>query len=345
MLDLASVGTPSPLARIGKFKINRVMRIIVTGATGFLGRAVVEAALRRGHDVLAVGGKNTLSLSEPVRFLQLNLCDEVKLQSLMLEEFPQAVINCAGLTKIDACAENEKLAQDLNEHLPRLLAQLAFHVGGKLIHFSTDMVFDGQRGKYEHTDQPAPLSVYAKTKAAGEIGVLNSGREHSAVIRTSILNGNSFQGQTSLHERLFHQWSQGIKTPLFTDEIRQPVSCTNMADVAVELCERPNLSGVYHWAGLEAISRDSIGRKIAEYFGLNPDKYIESVTRNAPTIDPQRPRNLSMLLHPLAGKLRTPAQTFGDQLGELRVPRGCEDWYEKETGRKVVRLLQKGLDF
>ena len=77
----------------------------------------------------------------------------------------------------------------------------------------------------------------------------------------------------------------------------------------------------------------------------NSEKFINPVTRENSADDPLRPRDLSLLLHPLAGKLRTPAQTFVDQLGELRVPRGCEDWYEKETGRKVVRLLQKSLDY
>lgn len=321
------------------------MRIIVTGATGFLGRAVVEAAQRRGHDVLAIGGKKSLYLAEPVRFLQMNLCDEVKLQSLLLEEFPQAVINCAGLTKVDECEAQKELATDLNETLPKRLAQLSFHVGAKLIHFSSDMVFDGKSGKYGHTDQPNPLNTYAKTKAAGEVAVLNYGREHSAVIRTSVLNGNSFTGQFSLHERLFHEWATGKISSLYTDEIRQPVSHSNLADVAVELCERTTLNGVYHWAGLEALSRYAIGFKIAEHFGLNPEKFLKSVTRVNPMDDANRPRNLSFLLHPLAGKLRTPAQTFSDQLSELRIPRGCEDWYEKETGRKVVRLLQKSLDY
>jgi dTDP-4-dehydrorhamnose reductase len=321
------------------------MRIIVTGATCFLGRAVVEAALRRGHDVLAIGGKKTLVLSEPVRFLQMDLRNEVKLQSLVLEEFPQAVINCAGLTKINDCESNKELATELNEHLPKRLAQLCFHVGAKLIHFSTDVVFDGKSGKYGHTDQPKPLNTYAMTKAAGEVAVLNYGREHSAVVRTSILNGNSFTGEFSLHERLFHEWVSGKVSSLFTDEIRQPVSCSNLADLAVELCERTTLNGVYHWAGLEALSRYSIGQKIAEHFGLNPEKFIKPVTRPNLADDPQRPRNLSLLLHPLAGKLRTPGQSLSDQLGELRVPRGCEDWYEKETGRKVVRLLQKSLDY
>ncbi len=321
------------------------MRIIVIGASGFAGREVVMASLRRGHEVFAIGGTQLPIIPDLKRSECFDCTDEGKLQSLILEEFPQAVINCAALSTIEACEKNLDLAQRLNVNLPRQLAQLAFHVGAKLIHFSTDMVFDGQKGRYEHTDLPRPLNHYAQTKAEGEKEVLQYGREHAAVIRTALLNGNSFRGTKSLHERLFHEWSKGRKTNLFTDEIRQPVSVSNLADMAVELCERPNLSGVYHWAGAEPLSRYAIGLKIAEHFGLDAQKLIQAGERGEVTKHDNRPQNLSMLLHPLAGKLRTPAQSLADQLGELRVPRGCEDWFEQETGQKVVRLLQKGIDF
>jgi dTDP-4-dehydrorhamnose reductase len=130
------------------------------------------------------------------------------------------------------------------------------------------------------------LSTYAITKAAGEVAVLNYGREHSAVIRTSIINGNSFTGNVSLHEKLFHDWASGKVSSLFTDEIRQPVSSSNLADVAVELCERTVLNGVYHWAGLKALSRFTIGQKIAEHFGLKYRKNFRPITRSSPADDP-----------------------------------------------------------
>ncbi len=321
------------------------MRIIVTGATGFAGREVVRAALRRGHEVLAIGGKNTPRAPDLKRILNLDLTDRAKVEALILDEFPQAIINCAALATIESCQLNPTLATQLNTDLPAQLAQLSFHVGAKLIHFSTDMVFDGARGNYGHTEQTNPLHLYGKTKAAGEIDVLKYGREHAAVIRTSLLNGNSPTGERGIHERLFLDWSSGKSSTLFTDEIRQPVSASNLADVAVELCERPNLSGVYHWAGLAPISRFEMGQAIAEYFGLDAKKYVQASQRQDHPQHAQRPRDLSLQLHPLAGKLRTPAQPFVDQLNELRVPRGCEAWYEQETGRKVVRLLEKGLDF
>jgi len=321
------------------------MRIIVTGATGFAGSEVVRAALRRGHDVLAVGGKNVPRAPDLKRMMNLDLTDRAKIEALILEEFPQAVINCAALATIEACDLDPKLATKLNSELPAQLAQLCFHVGGKLIHLSTDMVFDGERGNYANTDQPKPLHHYGKTKAIGEVDTLKYGREHAAIIRTSLLNGNSPSGERGIHERLMRDWSAGKVSSLYTDETRQPVSVSNLADVAVELCERPNLSGVYHWAGLAPLSRFDIGQAIASHFGLDAEKYIKSGKRSDHPQHSQRARDLSLQLHPLAGKLRTPAQPFVDQLGELRVPRGLEAWYEKESGRKVVRLLEKGVDF
>jgi len=321
------------------------MRIIVTGANGFAGREVVLAALRRGHEVLAIGGGKAIVAPDLRRSVAMDLRDEAAVQSLMLEEFPQAVINCAALATIDGCERDPAKAEALNVDLPRRLAQLSFHVGGKLIHLSTDMVFDGVTGRYANTATPAPLHLYGRTKAAGEVEVLKYGREHAAVIRTTLLNGNSALGDRGLHERLFKDWAAGKTTTLFTDEIRQPVGLSNLADAAVELCERPNLSGVYHWAGLEALSRHDIGVKVARHFGLDPEKYVRAAVRaDNPNLGP-RPRDLSLQLHPLAGKLKTPAQPFADQLHELRIPRGTESWYEQQTGRKVVRLLEKGIDF
>ncbi|NBX33975.1 hypothetical protein EBR16_01195, partial [bacterium] len=171
------------------------------------------------------------------------------------------------------------------------------------------------------------------------------GREHAAVLRTSPIIGNSPGGDRGLHERLFLSWKEGRPTSLFTDEIRQPVEVSNLADVTIELCDRPNLSGLFHWAGTDALSRHEIGVRIARHFGLDAGSLVQPISRADVPSAAARPRDLSLRLHPLAGKLRTPAQSFEEQLATLRVPRGCEAWYEQLTGRKVVRRLEKGLDF
>jgi dTDP-4-dehydrorhamnose reductase len=321
------------------------MKIVVTGASGFLGREVCLSALRRGHEVLALGGARQPVIPGAKQARAFDLCDAAALESLMLEEFPEAVVHCAALPTIEACLAAPDMARFLNTEAPRKLAQLCFHLGAKLVHLSTDTVFDGVTGAYQPTDRPAPLNLYGETKAAAEVEVLRYGREHAAVLRTSPIIGNSLGGDRGLHERLFAAWKDGRPTPLFTDEIRQPVEVSNLADVTIELCERGNLSGLYHWAGTEALSRHEIGVRVARHFGLDAEALTRPISRAEVPASAARPRDLSLRLHPLAGKLRTSAQSFDEQLAQLRVPRGCEAWYEQMTGRKVVRRLEKGLDY
>jgi dTDP-4-dehydrorhamnose reductase len=321
------------------------MKIIVTGASGFLGREVCLAALRRGHEVLALGGSRPPAVPGVKAARIIDLCDEAAVEALLLEEFPEAVVHCAALPTIEACLAAPAQAKVLNAEVPRKLAQLCFHLSAKLVHLSTDTVFDGVAGGYQHTDRPAPLNLYGETKAAAEVEVLRYGREHAAVLRTSPIIGNSPTGDRGLHERLFAAWKEGRQTPLFVDEIRQPVEVSNLADVTIELCERNNLSGLYHWAGTDALSRHEIGLRVARHFGLDTDALLRPLTRAEVPAAAARPRDLSLRLHPLAGKLRTPVQSFDEQLAQLRIPRGSEAWYERMTGRKVVRRLEKGLDF
>ncbi len=321
------------------------MKLVVTGASGFLGREACLAAVRRGHEVLALGGSRAPTIPGVAQARAFDLCSEAALEALILEEFPHAVVHCAARPTIEACLADPTRAKALNTDVPRKLAQLCFHLGAKLVHLSTDTVFDGVAGGYQPSDQPAPLNLYGETKAAAEIEVLRYGREHAAVLRTSPIIGNSPGGDRGLHERLFASWKEGKAAALFTDEIRQPVEVSNLADVTIELCERANLSGLYHWAGTEAMSRHEIGVRIARHFGLDAETLVRPLSRADVPAAASRPRDLSLRLHPLAGKLRTPAQSFEEQLATLRVPRGCEAWYEQATGRKVVRRLEKGIDF
>ena len=342
----ASVRVPPPrLPARGAAGRRTRMKIIVTGASGFLGREVCLAALRRGHEVLALGGSRAPVVPGVAQARAFDLCSEAALEALVLEEFPHAVVHCAAFPTIEACQADPARAQVLNAEVPKKLAQLCFHLGAKLVHLSTDTVFDGVAGSYQHTDHPKPLNLYGETKAAAEVEVLRYGREHAAVLRTSPIIGNSVSGDRGLHERLFVSWKEGRSISLFTDEIRQPVEVSNLADVTIELCERNNLSGLYHWAGTEAMSRHEIGVRIARHFGLDADSLVRPITRADVPAAAARPRDLSLRLHPLAGKLRTQAQSFEDQLAQLRVPRGSENWYEQVTGRKVVRRLEKGIDF
>lgn len=321
------------------------MRLVVIGASGLLGREVVRAAVRRGHKVLALGSSRSPSVPPGVESGRLAAGDLAAAERLLLDRFPEGVINAAALSDVGACERDPALARHANAELPERLAQLAHHVGARFIHLSTDMVFDGRAGPYRSTDSPAPLNVYARTKLAGEEAVMAAGRHGACVLRSTPILGNTPGGDRTPHERLFLDWKAGKAARLFAEEIRQPVSAPNLAEVCVELAERGNLSGIFHWGGRDAVTRLELGERIARRFGLDPSVLVKAVSHADIPGLPPRPRDLRLELHPLAGKLRTQPQGLDEILGDLEVPRGCEAWWRERTGGEVVRRLEQGLDF
>lgn len=318
------------------------MKIIITGASGLVGNAVLQETARRRHELIAVSGSREAPLPPQARGRQIDLTETAEIEALILEEFPDIIINCAAASSPADVEANPDAAEKVNVALPRHLAMLANHLSARFYHISTDMVFDGVEGPFKSTDAPNPRNLYGQMKMLAEREVLKFGKEFATVLRIAILTGNSPSGERSLHERLFKQWAEGKKTPLFTNEIRQPLSVTNLAEVLAELCERPNLHGIFHWAGPDTLSRFEIGQRILERFHL-PEDLIEPV--EAPD---DRPLDLTLDLHPLVAKLRTPPSPFGDQLARMEVPALCRAWYTTMTGQAndiPPERFVKGRDF
>jgi len=119
-----------------------------------------------------------------------------------------------------------------------------------------------------------------------------------------------------VHEKLIAAIQAGERPKLFCDEMRQPASTENVAEVMLELSERRDLHGIFHWAGSEALSRFEMGQRILKHFGLDLDA-IESVCQRDNPEHANRPSNLTFNLHPIASKLKTQPQNFEAQLDEL----------------------------
>src|SRR5260370_19645648 len=135
----------------------RALKVMVTGASGLVGRAVVSHCSSQGERVIALdhGG--------------LDLADESKVDAALDRERPDLVINCGAWTDVDGCELDPERAQNINARGPELLALACRRAGALLITISTDYVFDGEKdGFYTQRDQPNPHSVYAVSKLADE---------------------------------------------------------------------------------------------------------------------------------------------------------------------------------
>ncbi len=306
------------------------MNLFLTGASGLVGSAFARAAARRGHRVTGITGTFAGSLDGLAAKLTLDLTDEAALTSAVLDAFPEVMVNCAAVSVPAQCEADPARAQALNVALPALLARLAHHVSARFIHLSSEQVFDGGRTEpYAPGDPPSPVNLYGRQKLAAERAVHAAAPDFAVMLRLPLLTGNSASGERSLHEHLFADWAAGRTPRLFTDEYRQPCAAENVAEVMVELCERNDLPGVYHWAGTELLSRHALGVKIREHFKLTATQApLQQVVRaDQPEAARKRPACLALDLAPLAGILKTQPQNVADQLAALNVPPRCRDWY------------------
>lgn len=306
------------------------MNIFVTGASGLVGSAFGRAAVRRGHRVVGVVGSFQEAIAGVTTILRVDLTDEAATTSAVLDAFPDAIVNCAAVSVPEQCEAQPAISDVLNVELPARLARLAHHLSARLIHLSSEQVFDGAKDVPYSVDDPvAPINRYGRQKVASEGAVSRIMANRAVTLRIPLLMGNSVTGTRSNHERLFADWAAGRTPSLFTDEIRQTCTAENVAEVMLELCERNDVGGVYHWAGAEPSSRYALGVGVREYFKLSERQApLAAVARaDVPELARRRQACLKLAIGPLAAKLKTRPQSLSEQLAELKVPAPGRAWY------------------
>jgi dTDP-4-dehydrorhamnose reductase len=303
------------------------MKLLLTGASGLVGSNIARVAARRSFEVTAVVGHFAGAIPGAARVLALDLASEPAVQRAVLDLFPDVIVNAAAISEPPACDAQPELSHRVNVALPATLAQLAHHLGARLIHLSSEQVFDGTRAPYRVGDPVSPPNLYARQKAESEQPVGRFAEDEAVTIRLPLLGGNSLTGRRSLHERLFAAWSAGRRARLYSDEIRQPCSAENVAEAVVELCERRDVCGLAHWAGAASLSRLEMGRRIAAAFKLPADALIEPARQSDDPGGALRQRDLSLDCAPLAGVLKTRQETFDEMLERLVVPPPFRTWY------------------
>jgi dTDP-4-dehydrorhamnose reductase len=151
----------------------------------------------------------------------------------------------------------------------------------------------------------------------------------AVILRVPLLSGNSLTAQRSLHERLFTAWAAGKTPQVYTDEYRQPCSADNLAELMVEILERNDVRGLFHWAGADLLSRHELARRIRAHFKLSDTAApLAAIHRgDHARAAAKRPARLGLDLKPLAGVVKTPIETFAAQLDQFIIPPACRAWY------------------
>lgn len=215
------------------------MKVVVTGAAGQLGADLVGELRRAGHAVVALD-RAALDITD--RFATIAALDSAR---------PDVVVNGAAFTAVDDCEDRRELAFAVNEQGARHLAIAADAVGARLVHVSTDYVFDGTQSEpYAETDTPNPQSVYGESKLAGEIAVFDVLESRSTIVRTSWVCGLHGHNMVKLVRRLA---AEG-RDLAFVDDQRGCPSFTSDLATAIEILVREPIAGVVHLTNSGAVS-------------------------------------------------------------------------------------------
>ena len=285
------------------------MRIYLIGKNGLLGKEFLAALSgEEGFELFALD-KDTMDITDGQ-----HVCD------VFAKNPPDFVINCAAYTKVDDAEDNYKEAFRLNTEAPENLAKCCKREDAVLLHFSTDYVFDGEKGSgYFEDDEPNPIGVYGQSKLEGEKLVAEELSEHY-IVRTSLLFGQHGLNFVDLMRRLIEKKD---KLQVVGDKVASPTYAKDLAEACVQFFVLPyvkstghefNLSegvesvkgkpdfGLYHFSNEGACSRYELVEKIVEITGSNVKlEEVESVVFNPRA---HRPAN-SELLSKKAPKMRS----------------------------------------
>ncbi len=246
--------------------------VLLTGATGYLGRLLRDALLQRGLCVRCAG-------RHPAADVSLDLSAPAAVARAVAASGADLVINAAALSTMGGCDADPDLARAVNTDAVRAMAT----AGPRVLQVSTDLVFDGDHAPYAAHAAPRPTSVYGRTKAAAEEAVVAAG---GVVARIPLLFGPSVDGGRGATD-MIRRATGTVR--LFRNEFRTPMHVADAARGLVELALEPVRGTVRHLAGPESLSRLALGERFVVAAGLR-DARIEGVDCS----DPARPRDVSL---------------------------------------------------
>lgn len=253
------------------------MKVLVTGASGMLGKALIHEYASHAYNIVAVGGQSKLSM-RGVSSFSCDLNSPEAVIEILKQENPDFVVHTAAITNHRYCEDHPEQARAVHAHSTAKIAEYCKKSGAHLIYVSSESVYGESRDLHVETDECHPVSVYAKTKLEGETLASESGA-NVAILRTTIV-GFSPKRDRSLADWAINQLDQGKEITGFDDVIFSPISVQDFARVTVSFF-KTRMQGVWNIGTSNPLSKYTFLKLLAKACHYDQEKVIKCSLESA----------------------------------------------------------------
>lgn len=252
-------------------------KILITGSNGLLGQSLVDLFLKEKENYHLFGvskGENRSGFTD-FTYINLDITNKEKLLNTIDEIEPNCIINTAAMTQVDACETQKETCKIINIDVVEWLIEAATKLNIKIIHLSTDFIFDGKNGPYKETDAANPLSYYGWSKLEAEKLLINS-TINFAIIRTILVYGKVHDmSRTNIVLWAIEKLKNKEQITIVDDQYRMPTYVKDLAWACKSTIDKDK-NGIFHISSNQLLSVFEIVQQIAEVFNLD-NSYIKPI--------------------------------------------------------------------
>jgi dTDP-4-dehydrorhamnose reductase len=292
------------------------MRILVTGANGFLGNYLVQQLLQKQYPVIATGkGECRLSFTgvDNFDYEPMDFTDPFAVHDLFEKYQPSVVVHAGAMSKPDDCEKEQWQAYLINVEGTVTLLTNAEAYRSFFVFVSTDFVFDGEKGMYSETDIPSPVNFYGKTKLEAEEIV----KEYAfgwAIARTVLVYGKPLAGRSNILSIVKEKLEKGEEYSVVNDQVRTPTYVEDLAAGIVAIIEK-KATGIYHLSGADILTPYEMAIKAADFLKLDKS-LLKKVTAADFTQPAKRPPKTGFNIEKAKRELDYQPRSFDEGLAK-----------------------------
>ena len=264
------------------------MKVFITGISGLLGLNLA-LQVRDRFQISGCYNRHPVVL-DGAGIVRCDLTDVGALEELIQQIEPDVIIHTAGLTNVEECESNPEAAFRLNVEATQHVAKIASALGCRLVHVSTDHVFEGTKALKTETDIPSPLNVYARTKWEAEQVVCNTCAD-ALIIRTNFF-GWGTRVRVSFSDWILRALAERRELTMFRDVFFTPILINDLVEAMTELIVRDTV-GIFHIAGGDRLSKYTFAKQLAKVFNY-PQEGIRDISVEDFPFRAKRPKDMSL---------------------------------------------------